>query len=337
MLFKAVAFAGIGLLFAQPTGLLQSVNGGSVERGEREWPELPQALTSFGAAYKAPWLYIYGGHTGEAHSYSIETTQNSFHRLNLGSGSDWEELAGGVKAQGAALVADGDYIYRAGGMAPRNKPGEDDDLHSLADFARFDVKTKSWTQLPDLPELRSSHDGVIANGWLILGGGWEMGGNLLGRKWHDSAVMIRLDKLEEGWKRVAQPFKRRALAMSATGNHIYFIGGMDEGNDTSREVDIYNIETQEWLKGPELPAGPMNGFGAAACANDGTIYVSLYNQMVLAHRPGEAEWREIARTKERRFFHRMAYLSEPKGLLLIGGASRTKGHRADMEFVPVQR
>lgn len=261
MLNNAVALLGAGLIAGAPGGLFQNAYGGSAEKTETEWPELPRAITSFGAAYNPPWVYVYGGHAGEAHSYSTETTLNTFHRLNVNGGSEWEELPSGVKSQGAALLAHDGYIYRAGGMAPRNGPGEEDDLHSLADFARFDVKSGKWTQLPDLPKPRSSHDGVIANGWLILGGGWEMGGNLLGKSWHDSAVMIRLDDMEEGWKRVAQPFKRRALAMAAAGDDIYFIGGMDEGNDTSREVDIYNLKTGEWREGPQLPAGPMNGFG----------------------------------------------------------------------------
>lgn len=300
-----------------------------------DWPDLPEPVTSFGAIRSGHSLYLYGGHAGTAHNYSTETTRGSFHELDLRSPKKWKTLPSGAPAQGAALVAHDGLIYRAGGMAPRNAPGEKDDLYSLANFARFDPGKGAWEPLASLPRPTSSHDAAVLGDYLVIGGGWEMAGNLLGKTWHDSILLLDLENLDKGWTSIPQPFKRRAIAMAAIDDLVYFIGGMDESNDTSPEVDIYNINTKAWSKGPPLPAGPMNGFGAAACSHNGTIYVSLYNQQVLAHRPGDPDWREIAQTASRRFFHRMVYLPDRDGLLLLGGASRTEGHTATLEFIPV--
>ena len=47
---------------------------------------LPEAVTSFGASRDEKFLYVYGGHVGDAHVYSKETHSKSFVRLNLKSG-----------------------------------------------------------------------------------------------------------------------------------------------------------------------------------------------------------------------------------------------------------
>jgi hypothetical protein len=36
-------------------------------------PPLPQAFSSFGAATAGGYTYVYGGHVGKTHRYSIET------------------------------------------------------------------------------------------------------------------------------------------------------------------------------------------------------------------------------------------------------------------------
>jgi hypothetical protein len=104
---------------------------------------LPQATSSFGAVESEGWLYVYGGHISPTHSYSTEAVSGRFNRLNLSSGK-WEELPGGPPLQGMNLTVHAGKIYRVGGMAPRNKPGDAADNHSTAECARFDPATGKW-------------------------------------------------------------------------------------------------------------------------------------------------------------------------------------------------
>ncbi|HEY5311950.1 MAG TPA: hypothetical protein VIK18_05500, partial [Pirellulales bacterium] len=123
--------------------------------------ELPVGIASFGAAIDGDWLYVYGGHTGETHSYSTEEVTDAFRRVNLRQGGPWEELPSGPPLQGLMLVEHDGLLYRVGGMTARNAPNAADDLHSLADVARFDPRSRQWTALAPLPEGRSSHGAVV--------------------------------------------------------------------------------------------------------------------------------------------------------------------------------
>src|SRR5262249_9389231 len=112
-----------------------------------EYPALPRAVSSFGAAVADGWLYVYGGHGAKTHQYSTEAVLGTFHRLKLSDPRAWEELPGGPAIQGLALVAHKGKLYRLGGMQPLNKPGEKADNHSLASCACFDPATKKWEKL----------------------------------------------------------------------------------------------------------------------------------------------------------------------------------------------
>src|SRR5690242_12640385 len=79
-------------------------------------PDLPAPLSAFGAAVAGDHVYVYGGHSGKAHSYSTETTLGEFRRLDLKNPTKWEDLPGGPKLQGLALVAHDGKLYRVGGM-----------------------------------------------------------------------------------------------------------------------------------------------------------------------------------------------------------------------------
>lgn len=69
-------------------------------------------------------------------------------------------------------------------------------------------------------------------------GGWEMSGSRRGR-WADDGWVLDLDRPERGWEQFQQSFQRRAVAAVAFEGRIYVMGGMDDEDDTSLEVDIY--------------------------------------------------------------------------------------------------
>ncbi len=297
-----------------------------------ELPPLPKAVTSFGAEVLDGWVYVYGGHHGKTHDYSVETTLSDFLRLKLAGDEEWEALPGGRRAQGARLVAFEGAVYRVGGMQPRKEADGHLGLHSLADFARYDVEKREWTDLPPMPDARSSHETALVGSRIFVGGGWKMAGEAGGKFWYETMFVVDLRERELKWAVVPQPFKRRALAAESLGSKIYFIGGMDSDNDPSREVDVYDAASGQWSRGPMLPPGPMQGFGSAACRASGRLIVSPYSAKLLALNAARDGWDSLGKLTRRRFFHRIVPM--PAGrLLAIAGASRGAGRLAALEAV----
>ena len=277
---------------------------------------LPEATSSFGAVGSDGWLYVYGGHIVSTHAYSTAAVSGRFSRLNLADGKTWESLPGGPPLQGMNLAAHGGKIYRVGGMQPQNKPGEPQDIRSVADVARFDPATRAWETLPPLPVPRSSHDVVVVGNTLIVVGGWTLRGKERA-EWPEGMNTLDLANPTLGWTHVAQPFKRRALIAAALDNKLYVLGGFNEKSQVVHGVSIYDLETRSWTSGPDLPGGAMNGFGPAACVLDGRLYVSVDDGGV--HRLGGAAgpWEKVG-TATPRIVHRLV----PAGreILVVGGA-----------------
>lgn len=301
-----------------------------------KWPPLPKAITSFGAEALDGQVYVYGGHTGKAHDYSVETTLGDFMRLKLAEGAEWEMLPSANRAQGARLVAFEGSIYRLGGMQPRKEADDHIGLYSLADFARYNVRERKWTDLSPMPEERSSHETVIVGSKIYVGGGWKMDGEAGGKFWHDTMFVVDLRESEPKWKLLPQPFQRRALSAESADGKIYFIGGMDEENNTSREVDVYDTASGKWRKGPMLPSGPMQGFGSAACRVNGRLIVSPYSTNLWTLNEVGDKWVNLGNLTQRRFFHRIVPMPDGR-LLAIAGASRREGHLSALEVVGLAR
>ena len=144
---------------------------------QRPFPDLPRAITSFGAAVLDDSIYVYGGNHGQPHHYSVKGQSGELWRLNLKKPSAWEVAAKGPKLQGLAMVAHKGKLYRAGGFTARNGDDEEQDLWSTPEFSRFDPKTKKWEGLPPMPTPRSSFDAAVAGDTLYVVGGWSMQGD----------------------------------------------------------------------------------------------------------------------------------------------------------------
>jgi Kelch motif len=277
---------------------------------------LPEATSSFGAVAADGWLYVYGGHVVPTHSYSIDAVSGRFSRLNLADGTTWESLPGGPPLQGASLVSHRGRIYRIGGMQPQNKPGEPEDVHSVADVARFDPATRRWDALPPLPAPRSSHDAVVVGDTLIVMGGWALHGK--GRtEWPDSMDVLDLAAPMPEWQRIPQPFKRRALIAAALDRNVYVLGGFNEKSQVVHGVSTYNVASRAWSSGPDLPGGAMNGFGPAACVLDGRLYVSVDDGGLFRLDAAWGSWEKVGRATPR-IVHRLVPAS--RQVLVVGGA-----------------
>ena len=302
----------------------------------QEYPDLPNGVTSFGAAvHHDGALYLFGGHLGKAHEYCWDDVHKPLLRLKLGDGAEakWEELATDEPALGPALATHKSGLIRVGGMQPRNKKGDDADMNSVAFVRRFDPVSGKWSALPDLPKPRSSHDAFVAGDKVYVAGGWEMRGDE-SSLWATTVEVLDLSANSPTWRSIKQPFRRRALAVVATETHLYCLGGLDNGGETSLEVDVLELATEKWSKGSELPDGPVKGFGLAATALDGQIVITGFSGQVHRLDREGAKWIEIGQLEQGRMFARVAPV-DSKHAVVVGGGSR-KGRSLKLETIELK-
>ena len=301
-----------------------------------EIPDVPDAITSFGAATtNAGHVYIYGGHKGGAHKYNIEGQSNAFLRLDTKkSGSKLENLPTGPKLQGLALVTDGTRLFRVGGFTALNKGDEKAKLKSQASFAMFDPKTNKWTDLAPMPTPRSSFDAVVHKNHLFVIGGWNMQPE--DSTWATTALVADLKASPITWKELPKPpFQKRALSVAAVGDSIYAIGGMQEKGGPTKAVSVFNTKTSKWSEGPELPGkSGMAGFGSSSFAIGNQLFASTYEGKLLELSADGKQWKTLKTFEEGRFFHRMIPMNK-SALLMISGANMEIGKYSDVIVVPV--
>jgi N-acetylneuraminic acid mutarotase len=294
------------------------------------WPMLPRPVASFGAVSDGNWLYVYGGHVGKPHEHSTANVNGEFQRLNLLDGRTWQSLAPGTPLQSPALVAFGGKIVRAGGMTPKNAPGEKEDLDSTREAASYDPLTKAWSPLPPLPEARSSHDAAVLGNHVYVMGGWTL---TAGKgAWLRTAHRLDLTSESPKWEALPEaPFERRACAVAACQGKIFVLGGIGSDGKTSRRVDVYDPAKSAWAAGPELP---WDGFGIAAIAVDGILFASAREGRV--HRLGAGgAWEEHSSLTIPRFFHRFVALDKGR-FAAVGGAGTDGGHLRLVEPIRVK-
>jgi N-acetylneuraminic acid mutarotase len=268
---------------------------------------LPEAVNSFGGAVAGDWLYVYSGHTGQTHHYHESTTTPHFRRLDLKDRKTWEELPMGPALQGMPLVSYQGQLYRTGGMAAHNKAGTPNDLVSVADFAKFDPETKTWTNLPPLPSSRSTHDAVVVGDRLYVVGGWSMnGGDAINSEFLEDALVFDLSKEDGSWETLpAPPFQRRALAAASIQGKLYVLGGLTEEGKVVKTVDIYDPATQAWSSGPDLPGDKLEGFAASAFGIGDRLYVSGHDGRLYRLAEAGTGWDVVGSFAVPRLTHRL--------------------------------
>ena len=279
---------------------------------------MPESVTSFGAVTGDGWLYVFGGHKGKRHEYSVEKVSGSFHRLRLSDGRVWEALPASAPGQGLPLVSHGRHIYRIGGMAARNPADAKQDLYSTNLVQRFDPRRGEWEDFASLPAPRSSHDAVVLGNKIYVAGGWQLTGTGNKAVWPATALVLDLGNPKAGWKEFPQPFQRRALALATLGTRIFCIGGMDSDDEATLSVDILDTATGEWTKGPDLPAGKHKGFSCSAVTQDGRIYASAFKGELLRLATDGKSWELVTRLQHQRMSHRIVTAGETQ-LIVLGG------------------
>jgi len=298
-------------------------------------PDLPAGITSFGAAaHDDGAVYVFGGHLGTAHQYCWDDVQKPLLRLDLKTPeTGWEKLPTDEPALGPALLSHSSGLIRIGGMQPRNDRDEEADMHSVPFVRRFDPETGEWSALPDLTKPRSSHDAFVVGDRIYVAGGWQMRGDE-GSLWSRNVEVIDLAAENPEWRAIEAPFRRRALAVAATDNQLFVLGGLDNAGDTSLEVDVLDLETETWSQGPELPDSPIKGFGLAAMTVGEEVYVTGLTGKVHRLDRDEGAWEEVAELETGRMFPRLVPF-HGEHLLVIGGGNR-KGRALNLEVVELK-
>ncbi len=301
--------------------------------------EIPLTLTSFGATRLGDKVYIYGGHTGDAHSYSDKEQSNQLLCLDLSKPQEpWQVISESTRLQGLAIVAYNGKVIRIGGFTALNALGEEHKLKSSNEVSAYDVGTGKWEELPSLPEARSSHDAILVGSKVYVVGGWQLDGGSNDSQWHDTAYVMDLaaEKLE--WKPIAKPpFQRRALSLVAYGDSIAAIGGMEAEGKITKDTVIYSPAEDKWQDGPDLVGeGRMTGFGTAAIAVNGTVLVSTIDGALQQLKLGDSEWKACGKTQDARFFHELIALDSNR-VLVLGGANMEHGKFQNIEVINVSK
>lgn len=299
-------------------------------------PALPKGTTSFGGAVIGETLFVYGGNHGSAHEYANEDQSGDLWRLDLKKPGQWQQISGGPKRQGLAMVEHRGLLYRVGGFTATNRGNEPEHLVSQADVARLDpTKGTTWESLPSLPEPRSSHDAAVIGDTLYVVGGWKMQGGGKNAKWHDTALALNLaaDKLE--WKAVAvPPFKRRALALATWQGKLYCLGGMQEKGGPTTAVGVYDPAKNAWSEGAAILGSAMDGFGSSAFARHDSLYVTTVSGSIQRLRGDGKSWEYLGQLAHPRFFHRLLPWQESK-LIVVGGANMLEGKTEALEVLDI--
>lgn len=303
-------------------------------RDVAEFPDLPLAITSFGADRAGDAIYVYGGHHGRAHHYSTAGQSGELLRLDLRDGKKWEVVATGPKLQGLALIAHGGKLYRIGGFTARNAAGEEHDLWSVADCACLDLKSGKWESAVAMPAPRSSFDAVLVEDTIYVVGGWTMQGDKQ-TVWRDDAHALDLSQAKPQWRPIAKPpFKRRALCVGTRDAKVFVIGGMQPDGKVTTKTAVYDPQEDQWSDGPKLPGEEMEGFGAACCTIDNQLYVSTSGGKLLKLSPDAKSWQAAGKLRTGRFFHQMLPLDKTH-LAILAGANMEQGRFKDVEIMSV--
>lgn len=296
---------------------------------------LPEAIASFGAAVADGWLYVYGGHIGKAHDHSRANLSKHFRRIRLDGSSGWEDLPMGTPLQGLPLVAHAGKLYRIGGLDARNQPDDEEDLHSVDEFAVFDPESGEWSNLPALPGPRSSHNAVVIGDTLYVVGGWALSGDSDG-DWQSGALAIDLGAPNAQWRELPEPpFKRRALALSHVAGRVAVLCGMTDDADLSQQVFFYDPEAEAWSEGPDFPGNAFHGFGLSAWNLGGVLYAGGMEGVLYRLDEARGEWQKVTEFATKRFFHQLVP-DGAGGLLAVAGASPDEGHTRSIERLSIE-
>jgi hypothetical protein len=125
------------------------------------------------------------------------------------------------------------------------------------------------------------------------------------------------------------------LAAVAHDEKLFVIGGMNEKDGPTCDVEIFDPSKKSWVDSGSLQGEkPMAGFGASGWSIDGRLIVTTYEGSIEEWDAASASWKILGTTKDPRFFHRMFALDNHR-LVSLGGASMGEGKFSELEVISV--
>ena len=235
------------------------------DRWRRAAP-LPVAMNHPNAAALGGRLYVLGGLSGGA---SWEAVGDSF--VYDPSKNRWTTLPvmpAEVLRGSAAIGVHGTKILLAAGMRTLT-PGPGGLQDTVATVDAYDVVTRRWTRLPDLPEPRDHAGGAVIGDTLYVVGGRDRG------QVNVRDTVYALDLRTGRWStRAPMPTARGGIATAVIGTTIYTFGGegnvVDGANTVFPQTEAYDAARNRWQRLAPMPV-PRHG-GAAVAVND-TIHL----------------------------------------------------------------
>lgn len=213
----------------------------------RRLPDLPMTMHHANAAVVGESLYVVGFLTGS--NFAPDGRIFVLER----EAAAWQPAgsmpAGKGRGASAVGVIDG-KIYLAGGLR----------AGSVADFARYDPSTRTWDELPPVPERRDHAAAGVIDGKFILAGG---------RAGAITSLSGRVDIFNPAsgtWTAGApMPTPRGGMAAAVHGGRLYVFGGEGNSADPSgvfATSEMYDPVANAWETLKPM-ATPRHGAGAA--------------------------------------------------------------------------
>ena len=214
-------------------------------------PPLPHASSDPSGAWVGDVLYVHSGEQPPASRDAAGTGQAALYALSPGDAS-WSTVWTGAPARGAALVSDGEDLYRVGGAEIAGA------RRARRNLERWDGTGGRWVDLTPMPSGRTDHAAVVVGRELWVIGGWtpsavvEAPGTRRGRPavpaedWREDVLVADLDRDPRGLDRgrdgcPAPAFARRGRTRRC---HLDRRGHQSLGGGCSRCIG--------WTCGPGL-------------------------------------------------------------------------------------
>nr|XP_026695016.1 kelch-like protein 12 isoform X2 [Ciona intestinalis] len=190
---------------------------------------------------------------------------------------------------------------------------------SLYKVTKFDLQTKQWSQLPDLPVGRSTAAAVVIDDVL-----YHLAGSLQtdGKETATNIVYrMKLKKKVLKWEKVASMNVKRFVFGAAVLNGVIFVfGGADENKIKVSSGEYYVVPLNKWIQ-----LKPMKFARSSHClvahndrlyslgGHDGTQYLSSVER----YDPSLDEWKDVASMQTpRRWFAAVVFNN---AIYAIGG------------------
>ncbi|KAL0576559.1 hypothetical protein V5O48_005423 [Marasmius crinis-equi] len=228
----------------------------------RRLADLPITMNHCNIASVSGKLYVLGGLNGQQGAW-VRTGRAFEYCPQSDAWTELSSLPEGAERGSSAVGVWGNQVFLAGGIRTLND--------TIATGLVYDTRTKKWSELPDLPEVRDHAGGAVVAGTFYV-----VGGRLGGRNNVRGTVFaMNLMTKERVWvEKSKMPTPRGGLAAAATDGKIYTFGGEGDlpsiGPVVFNNTEVYDTTTDSWEVFPpmEIPR-----HGTAASAVEGKIYI----------------------------------------------------------------